>query len=61
MLNAEADDPACEHVHHHHDSVAAQECRFAAEQIDTPQTILELPRRSARTDRLFLTLVDSTW
>jgi hypothetical protein len=41
-LNAKADDPACEHVHHHHDPVAAQEYRFAAEQIDSPQTILEL-------------------
>ena len=43
-LNAKANDPACEHVHHHHDPVAAQEHRFAAEQINAPQAVL--PRRS---------------
>src|SRR3954462_5251290 len=41
-LNAKADDPACEHVHHHHDPVAAQEYRFAAEQIDAPQAVLHM-------------------
>ena len=40
--NAKADDPACEHVHHHHDPVAAQEYRFAAEQIDAPQAVLDM-------------------
>jgi len=42
-LNAEADDPAREHVHHHHDPVAAQEYRFAAEQIDASQAVLHMP------------------
>src|SRR5437667_12731124 len=32
----------CEHVHHHHDPVAAQEYRFAAEQIDAPQAVLHM-------------------
>src|SRR5437660_3339190 len=50
-LNAKADDPACEHVHHHHDPVAAQEYRFAAEQIHAPQAVLDMsdkaqPRRA---------------
>ena len=39
-LNAKADDPTCEHVHHHHDPMAAQEHRFAAKQIDAPLTEL---------------------
>jgi hypothetical protein len=42
-LDANADDPACEHIHHHHNPVAAQEFRFAAEQIDTQQTVLHMP------------------
>src|ERR1700716_3920762 len=41
-LNAKAGDPACEHVHHHHDPVAAQEYRFAAKQIDAPQAVLHM-------------------
>ena len=45
-LNAKADDPACEHVHHHHDPVAAQEYRFAAEQIDAPQAVLHMPDKA---------------
>src|SRR6266550_4628237 len=45
-LNAKANDPACEHVHHHHDPVAAQEYRFAAKQIDAPQTVLHMPDKA---------------
>src|SRR5213080_2501136 len=45
-LNAKADDPACEHVHHHHDPVAAQQYRFAAEQIDAPQAVLHMPDKA---------------
>src|SRR3979411_1052618 len=45
-LNAKADDPACEHVHHHHDPVAAQEYRFAAEQSDAPQAVLHMPDKA---------------
>ena len=45
-LNAKADDPACEHVHHHHDPVAAQEYRFAAEQVDAPQAVLHMPDKA---------------
>src|SRR5664279_4804718 len=45
-LNAKADDPTCEHVHHHHDPVAAQEYRFAAEQIDAPQAVLHMPDKA---------------
>src|SRR5215470_611529 len=41
-LNAKTDDPTCEHVHHHHDPMAAQEYRFAAKQIDAPQAVLHL-------------------
>src|SRR5262245_63191882 len=41
-LNAKADDPACEHVHHHYDPMAAQEYRFAAKQIDAPQAVLHM-------------------
>jgi hypothetical protein len=42
-LNAKADNPACEHVHHHHNRVAAQKYRFAAKQIDAPQAVLHMP------------------
>src|SRR6266516_5282476 len=45
-LNAKADDPACEHVHHHHDPVAAQQYRFAAEQINAPQAVLHMPDKA---------------
>src|SRR5215468_3094674 len=45
-LNAKANDPAGEHVPHHHDPMAAQEDRFAAEQIDAPQTILQMPNKA---------------
>src|SRR5262245_17266326 len=45
-LNAKADDPTCEHVHHHHDPMAAQEERFAAKQIDTPQAVLHVPDKA---------------
>src|SRR5713101_8552146 len=45
-LNAKADDPACEHVHQHHAPVAAQEYRFAAEQIDAPQAVLHMPDKA---------------
>ena len=45
-LNAKADDPACEHIHHHHDPVAAQEDRFAAKQIDAPQAVLHMPDKA---------------
>jgi hypothetical protein len=40
-LNAEANNPTGEHVHHH-DPMAAQEDRFAAKQIDTPQAVLHM-------------------
>src|ERR1700716_233462 len=42
-LNAKANDPTCEHVHHHHDPMAAQKYRFAAKQIDAPQAVLHMP------------------
>ena len=45
-LNAKADDPTCEHVHHHHDPMAAQEYRFAAKQIDAPQAVLHMPNKA---------------
>src|SRR3979411_3268062 len=45
-LKAKADDPAGEHIHHHHDPVAAQENRFAAKQIDTPQAVLHMPDKA---------------
>src|SRR5262245_36758441 len=44
--NAKADDPTGEHVHHHHDPVAVQEERFAAKQIDAPQTVLHIPDKA---------------
>src|SRR5436190_7112808 len=45
-LNAKANDPACEHVHHHHDPMAAQKYRFAAKQIDAPQAVLHMPDKA---------------
>src|SRR6266550_5028464 len=45
-LNAKADDAACEHVHHHHDPMAAQDYRFAAKQIDAPQAVLHMPDKA---------------
>src|SRR6266403_2689910 len=45
-LNAKANDPTCEHVHHHHDPMAAQEYRFAAKQIDAPQAVLYMPDKA---------------
>jgi hypothetical protein len=45
-LNAKANDPTCEHVHHHHDPMAAQEYRFAAKQIDAPQAVLHMPDKA---------------
>src|SRR5436190_1769570 len=45
-LNAKANDPTCEHVHHHHDPMAAQEDRFAAKQIDAPQAVLHMPDKA---------------
>src|SRR3977135_2586259 len=45
-LNAKADDPACKHVHNHHDPMAAQEYRFAAKQIDAPQAVLHMPDKA---------------
>src|SRR5262249_2114066 len=45
-LNAKANDPTCEHVHHHHYPMAAQEDRFAAEQIDAPQAVLHMPDKA---------------
>src|SRR5689334_1498399 len=47
-LNAKANDPTCEHVHHHHDPMAAQEYRFAAKQIDAPQAVLHMPDKAQR-------------
>ena len=41
-LDAEADDAAGEDVHDHQHPVAAQEDRFAAEQIDAPEAVLGL-------------------
>ena len=51
-VSAKADDPTCEHVHHHHDPMAAHEYRFATEQIDASES-------SARTDHRFLLRVDN--
>src|SRR5262245_36879096 len=45
-LNAKANDPAGEHVHHHHDPMASQEDRFTAEQIDAPQAVLQMPNKA---------------
>ena len=48
-LDAKANDPACEHVHHHHDPIApiaVQQDRFAAEQIDAPQAVLHIPDKA---------------
>jgi hypothetical protein len=41
-----ANDSTCEHVHHHHDPMAAQEYRFAAKQIDAPQAVLHMPDKA---------------
>ena len=38
-LDTEADDAAGEDVHDHHDPVVAQEDRFAAQQIETPEAV----------------------
>ena len=53
-LDTEADDAAGEDVHDHHDPVAAQEDRFAAQQIVTPEAVFGMsdkgePRRAAGT------------
>src|SRR5262249_39763823 len=45
-LNAKANDPTCEHVHHHHNPMAAQEDGFAAKQIDAPQALLHMPDKA---------------
>src|SRR5262252_3313274 len=45
-LNAKANDPTREHVHHHHDPMAAQEYRFAAKQIDAPQAVFHMPNKA---------------
>src|ERR1019366_7351406 len=39
----EADDAACKQIHHHQYPVAAQEDRFAAEQVDAPEAIFDVP------------------
>ena len=41
-LDAKADDAAGEHVHDQHHPMAAQEDRFAAEQVDAPEAVLGL-------------------
>ena len=53
-FNAEADDTAGEDIHDHHNPVAAQEDRFAAEQIEAPEAVFGMsdkgePRRAAGT------------
>ena len=45
-LNAKANDPPGEHVHHHHHPMASQEEQFAAEQIDAPQAVLQMPDKA---------------
>src|SRR5262245_61109079 len=45
-LNAKANDPTAEHVHHHHDPMATKEERFAAEQIDAPHAVLQMPDKA---------------
>ena len=40
MSDAEADEPAGEHVHDHHHPVALQQDRFAAKQVHAPKTVL---------------------
>src|SRR5580693_4041557 len=40
---AEAHDTTRELVHHHEHPVCAQDGRFAAKQIDAPQTVLRVP------------------
>ena len=44
-LNAKANPPG-EHVHHHHHPMASQEERFAADQIDAPQAVLQMPDKA---------------
>ena len=39
----EADDAACKQGHHHQYPVAAKQDRFAAEQIDAPEAVFEVP------------------
>src|SRR5262249_48724410 len=58
-LNAKANDPTREHVHHHHDPMAAQEYRFAAKQIDAPGCLSYAQYSSAKTGHRSLLRVDS--
>jgi len=39
-LDAESDDATGELVHHDENPVGSQHCRFASEQVATPQTVL---------------------
>jgi len=42
-MDAEADDATGELIHEDEDPMGAQDGRFAAEQVDTPETILRVP------------------
>jgi hypothetical protein len=44
-VNAKTNDAACELVHHYENPVGSQGCRFASEQITTPQTVLRVAEK----------------
>jgi hypothetical protein len=41
-LGADADDPACEVIHHNHDPIALEHNGLTSEQIDAPQAVLHV-------------------
>jgi hypothetical protein len=44
-VDAKANDTTCKLVHHHENPMGSQVCRFASEQITTPQTILRVAEK----------------